>query len=151
MDYLLDTNMLIIYSRETVVANNMEAEFNFFNNRNRLAISSVTLGELDSLTKQFKIGEKRKQKLLELLEYVFIIDINFPKIINRYGDIDAYSQGKLNDVKPTFSARNMGKNDLWIAATASIYELTLVTTDKDFSHLNHTYLELLLINSAKYK
>jgi|GEM_PF-5599429 hypothetical protein len=32
-------------------------------------------------------------------------------------------------VKP-FSARNMGKNDIWIAATAA-----LITSDQDFDHL----------------
>lgn len=29
----------------------------------------------------------------------------------------------------------MGQNDLWIAATAHALELTLLSTDKDFSHL----------------
>jgi tRNA(fMet)-specific endonuclease VapC len=29
----------------------------------------------------------------------------------------------------------MGKNDLWIAATAHVYEATLLTTDNDFDHL----------------
>jgi tRNA(fMet)-specific endonuclease VapC len=39
----------------------------------------------------------------------------------------------------------MGKNDLWIAATASFFELTLVTTDKDFHHLRDGYLKVLYI------
>lgn len=33
------------------------------------------------------------------------------------------------------SARNMGKNDLWIAATALYLDLPLHTTDNDFDHL----------------
>ncbi|MET3125260.1 putative nucleic acid-binding protein [Arcicella rosea] len=36
----------------------------------------------------------------------------------------------------------MGKNDLWIAATASLLNLTLVTTDSDFDHLNNYFLQL---------
>ena len=36
----------------------------------------------------------------------------------------------------------MGKNDLWIAATSSVYDLVLVTTDKDFDHLDKEYLQL---------
>ena len=36
----------------------------------------------------------------------------------------------------------MGKNDIWIAATASVFKLTLVTTDKDFDHLKDKYLDL---------
>jgi tRNA(fMet)-specific endonuclease VapC len=33
------------------------------------------------------------------------------------------------------SARNMGKNDLWIAATTAALGATLITTDQDFDHL----------------
>lgn len=40
------------------------------------------------------------------------------------------------------TARNMGKNDLWIAATASILEATLLTTDQDFNHLTPELLRL---------
>jgi predicted nucleic acid-binding protein len=40
------------------------------------------------------------------------------------------------------SARNMGKNDLWIAATASTLNIPLLTTDNDFDHLNGVFLEV---------
>jgi tRNA(fMet)-specific endonuclease VapC len=40
----------------------------------------------------------------------------------------------------------MGKNDLWIAATASLLNLTFVTTDKDFNHLHNHFLNLRNIN-----
>jgi len=33
----------------------------------------------------------------------------------------------------------MGKNDLWIAATAHILRATLVTTDKDFDHVQNFF------------
>ncbi len=33
------------------------------------------------------------------------------------------------------TARNMGKNDLWIAATAWYLDLLLHTADNDFDHL----------------
>jgi tRNA(fMet)-specific endonuclease VapC len=36
----------------------------------------------------------------------------------------------------------MGKNDLWIAATASVLSATLLTTDKDFDHLKDVFLSL---------
>lgn len=44
----------------------------------------------------------------------------------------------------------MGKNDLWIAATASAFGITLVTTDKDFDHLNGVFLEVKYINIKDY-
>jgi tRNA(fMet)-specific endonuclease VapC len=36
----------------------------------------------------------------------------------------------------------MGKNDLWIAATAALLGLKLVTTDADFGHLNGVLIEV---------
>lgn len=53
--------------------------------------------------------------------------------------------------RQSFVARNMGKNDLWIAATSSHYELTLLTTDNDFRHLDKTYLKLEEIDVEKYQ
>lgn len=41
----------------------------------------------------------------------------------------------------------MGKNDLWIAATASVTNTTLITTDKDFVHLDNVYLKLVSVES----
>jgi len=43
----------------------------------------------------------------------------------------------------------MGKNDLWIAATAAITESKLMTTDGDFDHLNGIYLDLIKIEIKK--
>ena len=40
----------------------------------------------------------------------------------------------------------MGKNDIWIAATASVLKSTLITTDKDFDHLNNRFLEVVYID-----
>jgi predicted nucleic acid-binding protein len=39
----------------------------------------------------------------------------------------------------------MGKNDLWIAATASVYKMTLMTMDKDFEHLDEVFLDVDLV------
>jgi tRNA(fMet)-specific endonuclease VapC len=36
----------------------------------------------------------------------------------------------------------MGKNDLWIAATASLLNLKLITTDADFDHLDSSFISL---------
>jgi predicted nucleic acid-binding protein len=151
MNYLLDTNILLIYGRSIEIADKIEAELRLFNGNHNLAISALTLGELDSLAKQFQYGNRRKIEIQKLLEGVFVIDINIQKIIDRYGDVDAFSQGKLKNKESNFSARNMGKNDLWIAATASVYDLKLVTADKDFNHLDGIYLDLIQVELEKFK
>ena len=35
----------------------------------------------------------------------------------------------------------MGKNDLWIAATAAVTGAKLLSADNDFDHLNGTFLD----------
>jgi tRNA(fMet)-specific endonuclease VapC len=46
-----------------------------------------------------------------------------------------------------FSAKNMGKNDLWIAATAATTGATLVSTDNDFAHLNKVFFDFMLVKT----
>jgi tRNA(fMet)-specific endonuclease VapC len=151
MDYLLDTNLIIIYSRESRIAKKIEDDYKLFDEKNSLAISVVTLGEIDAFTKKLGIGDRRKRKIEAVVSRLAIVSINTKEIITRYGDIDAFSQRKLKQDKGNFSARNMGKNDIWIAATASAYDLTLLTTDKDFDHLRGEYLKLEYLDIEKYK
>ncbi len=151
MNYLLDTNIILIYSRATEVAEKIEAQYQFFAEGNVLAVSVVTLGEVDAIVKKLGIGEKRKNRIDELINNIAKVRIDTTALISRYGDIDAFSQGKVGDVKQKFSAKNMGKNDLWIAATASLYNLTLVTTDKDFDHLSESHLKLLYLDIEDFR
>lgn len=149
MDYLLDTNIIIIYSRDNVIASEIEKRYGLFNGENNLYISVVTLGELDSFIKQNNIGRRRARKIGTLLNAIYKIDVNVGELISVYGDIDAFSQGKVSN--SNFSARNMGKNDLWIAASASYYDLKLLTTDKDFGHLKDHFLDLEYISIESIK
>ena len=45
----------------------------------------------------------------------------------------------------------MGKNDLWIAATASVLDLELLTTDSDFDHLSGRYIKLRKVDQEFIK
>lgn len=146
MDYLLDTNIIVIYSRDNDVSREIERRYKLFTGQeNRLAVSVITLGELDALIKKLNLGERRRAKIEQILENITVTGIEFEEVISMYGDIDAFSQGKLPSNTP-FSARNMGKNDIWIAATANVYDLVLVTTDKDFDHLSPEMIDLKFID-----
>jgi predicted nucleic acid-binding protein len=79
----------------------------------------------------------------DILNLLLIVDIHVEQILQSYAEIDTFSQGKLKDV--SFSARNMGKNDLWIAATAHVLDATLITTDNDYNHLDKVYFDLIKI------
>jgi tRNA(fMet)-specific endonuclease VapC len=145
--FLLDTNLLLLFLREDErweILNNkfgLDGLFNY--------TSIVCLGELESLAVRNKWGYKRVERLNGIRSDFFPIDVNVETIIKQYGQIDAYSQGKLDGKPLGHSARNMGKNDLWIAATASVFNLTLLTSDQDFSHLDKTYLDVEIVDIQK--
>lgn len=142
MNYLLDTNIIVTYVRDTEVTRRLEDQLNLLNGEHNLIISVVSLGEIRSIAKQHNWGNKKITTLENIISDFLITDINVETIIEQYAEIDAYSQGKLEDRKAIFPSRNMGKNDLWIAATASVFDLVLLTTDKDFEHLDKEYLKL---------
>jgi len=110
--------------------------------------STVTKGELESFVIQRNWGIKKRKELYKDLEEVIYLDINSSdeELINAYAKIDAFSKRKLSDPKGNLlvgSAKNMGKNDLWIAATAHILNAPLMTTDGDFDHLDKIYLDVI--------
>lgn len=150
MNYLIDTNILVIYVRDTDLTRRLEENLRLLTGRNNLVISVVSIGEIKSIAKQNKWGEKRVRRLIEILNQFLIADINVEDIIESYSEIDTYSQGKLEGKAASFTSRNMGKNDLLIAATASTLNLELLTTDKDFDHLNEEYLQLKRIDLSEY-
>ena len=151
MNYLLDTNIVLIYTRESPITKTIEKKYNLFNSKNKLYLSVVTIAELKSIVLQRNYGDKKLRLLENVLKNFSIIDVNIGEILNRYAEIDAFSQGKLKTQKGNFTARNMGKNDLFIAATSSVYNLVLLTTDKDFNHLSPGFLKLELVDLEKIK
>lgn len=150
MNYLLDTNILVAYSRSANLANALETKLQLFGGNHNLTISAVTIGELNSLTHQNNYGKKRKNEMEQFVNKLFKININIRDILDLYGQIDAFSQGKFSEKTSPFTARNMGKNDLWIAAIASAYDMTLITTDKDFNHLNGEFFEVKYVDLSKF-
>lgn len=142
MLFLFDTNIVLIYLRNIVMEEIIDAAYNPFSAGNRAMVSVVSIGELKALALRKRWGKSRIGDLGKLLSRFVIVDLNTEEIINRYAEIDAISQGRLEGRKLNMSARNMGKNDVWIAATASVLGATLLTTDKDFNHLDGEFLQV---------
>ncbi len=90
MDCLLDTNIIVIYSRDNNLSKKLEEKYKLFSGNNRLFVSVVTLGEIDAFVKKFGLGNKRKAKILEILQGVNKIGLNFQEVISRFGDIDCF-------------------------------------------------------------
>ena len=151
MKYLLDTNILLIYVRGNSITRKIEEDLQLLTGDNQLVISVVTVGEIKSLAIKNNWGKNKINKLGQLLNKFIVADINVENITERYAEIDAYSQGKLPHKKGSFSARNMGKNDLWIAATGSVLQIVILTTDGDFDHLAGEYIKLKKIDINNYR
>jgi tRNA(fMet)-specific endonuclease VapC len=95
-----------------------------------------------------KWGEKRLEKLNDFIANSRIVELT-DFLVNFYVEIDTFSQRSNPNFTqyPFSSAITMGKNDLWIAATAAFLDLTLVTTDKDFKHLDQVFMDVRYIES----
>lgn len=143
--YLFDTNILLLYLRDDLKSKWLDQNLSPLETIHRQIISAVTLGELRSLSLRNNWGVNRTTKLEKLLSQFIVVNINAEDIIERYAEIDTFSQNKLKNKPLGLSARNMGKNDLWIAATASVVEARLLTTDNDFDHLDKHFIELIKV------
>jgi len=146
--FVLDTGVILGYIRAAGYADYIEKKYAPFTPPNIPLISVVSKGEIYSLAKQFGWGGGKLKTLDELLRKLPTVDISHDQIIQRYSEIDAFSLGK-DKARPLRSgqtARIMGKNDLWIAATASVVKATLLTTDHDFDHLDRVFVEVVYID-----
>lgn len=141
MSYLVDTNIILHYLKKSKLAFLVEEKYKLIQSGHDVFISVVSIGELRAISLRNGWKLKRIRQLQLLLTNFVIIGINSEDILNRYAQIEAYSQGKLSKLPlpKGISARNMGKNDLWIAATSSIAEAVLLTADKDFQHLDGAF------------
>lgn len=133
-NYLFDTNILLLCIRADKRWKAIQEKLDLENAYNFISI--VTVGEIWSLAYQNNWGVNRMNEMRLILEQFIILDINTDDIVQNYARTDAYSQGKLKDRPLKTTSRNMGKNDLWIAATAITYNIPLITTDADFDHLD---------------
>jgi tRNA(fMet)-specific endonuclease VapC len=143
MNYLFDTNILVHYLRKSTVANQIQTDYRPFAAGNAALLSVVSVGEIKALALRNHWGHTKIQQLLQLISLFVITDINATDILDSYAEIDTYSQGKLLGKPLAGSSRNMGKNDIWIAATAAVTGATILTTDLDFQHLHPVYCDVL--------
>ncbi len=148
--YILDTGILVGYARDADYAKYVEAEYSVTHSPNIAIISVVTMGEIRSLAFQFGWGSSKWAIIQTYLNNFPVIQINDERIIEKYAEIDAFSQGKHPTMQlPTgISSRNMGKNDVWIAATGSVLKATLLTTDTHFKHLDGRFLHVRYIDQS---
>ncbi len=146
MNFLWDTSILLHYVRKSEKFQDADRAIAFFDNGNRVFLSVINIGEIESLAYQLSWGQVKRDELQKLLEKTTLLGI-YEEVIHAYARIDAFSQGKLSGLPlPSgVTARNMGKNDIWLAATAHVGKFRFATTDNDFDHLDRAFIDLLKI------
>lgn len=127
----MDTNILVAYIRGQGLGRWIEQRYQLQTTARVPLLSVVSQGEIRSLTLQFGWGSNKMRQLHELLGRFVSVPLEFDRIIESYAEIDHYSRG---------IGRKMSKNDLWIAATAHVTRAVLLTTDRDFDHLDPRFL-----------
>jgi predicted nucleic acid-binding protein len=140
--YLLDTNILLALLRGKALGQHIDSAYALKSNLNQSIISVVTVGEMYSLVRQFTWGPAKVQALRDLLDELVWVDINQTQILEAYGEIDHAMDS---------AGTPMGKNDVWIAATARATSFTLLTTDHDLDRLDPHWINRIWIDPAKGK
>lgn len=128
---LLDINIFVRLIRDDKVGQRLKRERQLLLTEIIPAYCVVTEGEIRSLALQFAWGKDKIEQMRFLLDYFRPVSIETPEVMQAYATIDAYS--KTHGI-------TMGKNDVWIAATAHVNGFELLTTDQDFNHLHGTFL-----------
>lgn len=120
--FLLDTSVVLHATRaNSSVPGAIDAQFGLSVSRFRPAICEVTVAELLAFSSSW--GNKRKALLKAQIEKTLVIPIAHPGVHQRWADISSSLRS---------AGLMVGQNDIWIAATASVAGMTLLTTDKDF-------------------
>lgn len=146
MNYVLDTNAVLLYLRDDKTKRLLEETYEIFLPHNTAIASLATVAEIYSIGLQRDWGARKIKLVRKFLNRLVVVEIRFGELIDAYIQIDAFSQGNLKNRPLKFTARNMGKNDLWIAATAYVTESKLLTTDRDFEHLHGEFFDVIFID-----
>ncbi len=129
--YLLDTNILVHYVRGSSVWHRIREVYQPLLISPTPKFCLVGEGEIRSLAVQWGWAERKLGQMEFCLGYFRPQTIDDPDILRAYATIDAYCES---------IGQTMGKNDLWIAATAAVTGATIITTDRDFDKLTPRFL-----------
>ena len=129
--YLLDTSVLLHSVRDDALSQQVRITYSLNDPLTALIINPVIEGEMRSLALQSGWGSRRVERLDQLLARARSIPLDFPGVIDAYARIDSHCRR---------TGRPIGENDTWIAATAYATGARLLTTDRDFDHLDGVFV-----------
>ena len=119
---VLDTNIVVHLTRGNEFGRSLDQAYGLRARSERPLISRVTVGELLSLADQFRWGQPKRARLMELVRELVVVEIGAEAITDAWARFHTFLRTR---------GRVVSDNDLWIAATASAAGAVLLTTDKD--------------------
>ncbi|WP_027003714.1 type II toxin-antitoxin system VapC family toxin [Hugenholtzia roseola] len=152
MQFILDTNVVILAIKNSAFSRYFDETY-LHDSTKTFYLSVVSVGEIASIARQNKWGSQKLKDLSLFLNKMIILSLDKRTYVDAYAFVETYSQGKLEGLPlpAGLTPRNMGKNDLWIAAFAKVLGATLITTDKDFNHLQPHIISVDYIEVQNFK
>lgn len=128
--YVLDTSALLNLIRGKELGQQIDRAFGLRSAMYRHTISIVTHGELKVLAERNAWGDEKQTALANAVGSLVTINIDSTALVDSYVRVEEACRNTPG------GAHSMQQNDMWIAATALVSGLPIITTDKDFNHLN---------------
>ncbi len=119
--YLLDTNVLLHLIRGKELGTKIDQAFALKSSMHRQVVSIVTQAELWAMADRNNWGTAKQAALQHALDSLVIIPVDSRDLAHSVRD--HFSRA---DFAAGKGARNMGKNDIWIAATALYTQLPVL-------------------------
>ena len=149
MRYLLDTGLLLGFTRKAPWALKVREAHDLGNAENMVFTSVICRGEILALAEKNGWGSERRARLETMLRQIPQLDISRGQVIEAYARLDAWTHGNSvvapKNTQPPKPAVSMTQNDIWIAATAHASGATLLSTDRDFRHLHNVWLQFAYV------
>ena len=119
--YLLDTNVVLLATRQnSATAVTIEQQFGLKVSPFRPAICEVTVAELLAFAESW--GPARKELLRAVIEELLVLPIGRPEIHAEWAKLKSYARAKGLSIQ-------QDHNDIWIAATARVAGMTVISSD----------------------
>jgi tRNA(fMet)-specific endonuclease VapC len=134
--YILDTSVLLNLIRGHDLGKSIDRAFGLRAAFHRHIVSIVSHGELRVLAARNLWGDQKVGALSLALQELVTVNVDSNAMVDAYVRVEECCR------TASGGERKMGQNDMWIAATALHAGLPLITTDKDFNHLDGRLIQV---------
>ncbi len=134
--YVLDISVLLNLIRGQELGKSIDRAFGLRTALSRHTVSIVSHGELRVLAQRNQWGDQKRDALTLALDGFITVNLDSGAMVDAYVRVEESCRNAAGGEK------KMRQNDMWIAATALHTGLTLITTDKDFNHIDSRLIQV---------